>query len=357
MRNNLHRYHTMLRQLCQWLPAERITRLRNLALFVTGLYFGATIHLPFIVRKWPTPGSLPSLVNRLRRFLDNERVSVRTYYHPIAKHLIQPFGGHRIRLLIDCTKVGTNHRVLTVAIAYRRRALPVVWSVHRGRKGHVTAREQVALLRYVASLLPPQSSVWLLGDSGCHSVALIRWLRRHHWHYVLRQPGHVKVCWAGSAWYQLATLALHPGETRILGWVRLTQHYNYGWHWGVLHWAQGEEEPWYLVSDCPDSTHNIRLYKIRMWIEEMYGDMKGHGFDLEATHLQDADRISRLLLGVCIVYVWLLTLGTWVVKRGFRPLVDRKDRRDKSYFRVGWDWIEHCCRLGQPFFLHFTPYL
>ena len=34
----------------------------------------------------------------------------------------------------------------------------------------------------------------------------------------------------------------------------------------------------------------------------MYGDMKGHGFDLEATHLDDADRISRLVLAVCSRY-------------------------------------------------------
>jgi hypothetical protein len=41
-----------------------------------------------------------------------------------------------------------------------------------------------------------------------------------------------------------------------------------------------------------------------MWTEELYGDLKGHGFDLEATHLDDADRIARLVLAVCINFVW-----------------------------------------------------
>ncbi len=77
MRDNLRLYHTMVAQICKWLPDERITRVRNLALFLTGLYLGASVHLPFIARKWPTVGKLPSLVNRLRRFLDNPRVSVR----------------------------------------------------------------------------------------------------------------------------------------------------------------------------------------------------------------------------------------------------------------------------------------
>jgi hypothetical protein len=45
--------------------------------------------------------------------------------------------------------------------------------------------------------------------------------------------------------------------------------------------------------------------------------MKGHGFDLETTHLQNADRISRLFLRFCIVFVWLIALGSRIVKRGF----------------------------------------
>ena len=51
--------------------------------------------------------------------------------------------------------------------------------------------------------------------------------------------------------------------------------------------------------------------------------------------MNDVDRISRLVLAACLTFVWLITLGAWVVKRGFRHFVDRKDRRDKSYFRIG----------------------
>jgi hypothetical protein len=93
-----------------------------------------------------------------------------------------------------------------------------------------------------------------------------------------------------------------------------------------------------------------------MWIEEMYGDMKGHGFDLEATHLSDPDRISRLVLAVCITFVWFITLGSWVVKQGYRHFVDHKSRRDKSYFRLGWDWVERCLRLSQPIPFRLKPY-
>ena len=355
MPNNRHTYHKTLQQLRQWLPQERITRLRNMALLLLGLQLSGAVHLPLIVRKWPLPGKIPSLTNRLRRFLDNRHVSVRDWYHPLAQQLVQAFAGKEIRLIIDCTKVGFNYRLMTIAIAYKKRALPLVWSVHKGRKGHVTVGEQLKLFRYVATLLPQDSQVWVMGDAGFESVHLLCWLRCQGWSFVTRQSGRTLVRWSNHDWVKLNQLPIAEGQTQTIGWVRLTQKHDVGWFFLVIHWDKGEEEPWYLVSNQTNIRLLIRRYRNRMWIEEMYGDMKGHGFDLEATHLADADRISRLVLAVCLTFVWFITLGSWVVKRGWRHLLDHKSRRDKSYFRLGWDWMERCLRLNEPVPIRFSP--
>ena len=63
MRNNLRVYYTILSQVREWLPGERITRLRNLALFISGMYLARGVHLSHIARELPTAGKLPSLVN------------------------------------------------------------------------------------------------------------------------------------------------------------------------------------------------------------------------------------------------------------------------------------------------------
>lgn len=355
MPNNLQTYHKTLQQLRQWLPAERITRLRNMALLMLGLQLSGAIHLPMIVRKWPIVGKIPSLTNRLRRFLNNKDVSVRDWYHPLAKQLVAAFAGREVRLIIDCTKVGFNHRLLMISIAYKKRTLPLVWSVHKGRKGHVGVGAQLQLFKYVYTLLPRGSKVWVMGDAGFESVHLLCWLRRQGWAFVIRQNGRTTVRWKDKDWVKLNQLAIQEGQTRTIGWVRLTQKHDVGWFFLVLYWEKGEKEPWFLVSNRAGTRQLIRRYRIRMWIEEMFGDMKGHGFDLEATHLADADRISRLVLAVCLTFVWVITLGSWVVKRGFRHLIDHKSRRDKSYFRLGWDWMERCLRLNHPVPIRFSP--
>lgn len=356
MRDNLRVYDTMITRIRKLLPGERMTRVRNLALFLTGLYLAQAIHLALIVRKWHVPGTIPSLANRLRRFLDNPRLNVRDYYRPVAQSLVGVFRGVPIRLIIDTTVLGFGARLLMVSIAYRKRALPLVWSVHRGKKGWVAVKKQIALLRQAAALIPAGSEVWLLGDCEFQHVPLLSWLEKQGWHYVLRQQGRVQVWQPDHRQVSLTSLGLKEGETRYLGWVRLAAKYHYGPVSMVLHWEEGEDEPWYLATDRAATWRTIRMYKVRMWIEEMYGDMKGHGFDLESTYMRNPDRLSRLVLGVCLVYIWLISVGSWVVKNGRRRWVDRKNRRDKSYFRIGWDWLERCLAQGQSLRLQLVPY-
>jgi hypothetical protein len=78
MPNNLQLYHEMRRQFCQWLPNERSTRIRNKALFITGLYLRAQPHLSKIVRKWPVLEKLPSLTNRFWRFFEQSQSDCRS---------------------------------------------------------------------------------------------------------------------------------------------------------------------------------------------------------------------------------------------------------------------------------------
>lgn len=356
MRNNLQLYHMFLRQLRQWHPTERVTRQRNLAWMIVGIYLSRSVHLSHIVRKWPVAAKLPSLVNRMHRFLRNPRLVPEAIYLPLAEHLLKAFSGQPLRLVIDVSKVGFNHRVMVVGFCYRKRTLPLVWSVHKGSIGNVNVIEQLKLLNHVYQLVPSNCLVHLVGDAGFCSGDLLGWLRAREWDFVIRQPGKKYVRPQGGRWLRLKKIPLQEGETKVLGWVWITKTDPFGPVWLVLHWEKGEDNPWYLVSEQTSLRAILSAYRRRMWIEEMYGDMKGHGFDLEATHLQHAERIDRLMLAVCIAFVWLFNLGAWVVKNSHRHLIDVKSRRDKSYFRLGWDWVERCLRLGCPVRLHFTPY-
>lgn len=356
MRNNLQLYNTFLQQLGQWLPNERVTRRRNLALLVVGIYLSGKVHLSLIVRKWPLESKTPSLVNRLRRFLDNKHVVLRSYYEPLARELLFLRAGSQLQLVIDTTRIGLGYRALVVGMCFRKRTLPLAWSLHKGPSGNTPVTAQVALLAWLHQLIPVGTEVCLSGDAAFRTGDLLHWLADHGWFYVIRQRKEVTIRDSRGIWFPISNIPLMPGQTKVIGWTWMAKTNPVGPVWLVLHWQKGEETAWILVSNRPNTRWLIRTYRRRMWIEEMFADMKKHGFNMQATHLRHIQRIERLILGVCIAYVWLVSLGSWVVKNGFRHLVDRKDRRDKSYFRLGWDWVERCFSSAQPIKLRFRPY-
>ena len=144
-------YHTWFEQIRQLLPDERITRVRNFVWLLVGIYESKSVHLSDVASKIPGRAKELSIVRRLSRFLANPAVRVREWYAPVARNLLQAMAQSvgEIRLIADGTKVGFNHQLLIVAIAYRRRALPIAWTWIRCAKGHSSAHKQLALSSYV----------------------------------------------------------------------------------------------------------------------------------------------------------------------------------------------------------------
>lgn len=69
-----------------------------------------------------------------------------------------------VRLILDGTKIGSQHQLLMVGLAYRKRAIPIAWTWVKHVKGHSTARKHLVLLSYVRTLLPAVGAIFLAGD-------------------------------------------------------------------------------------------------------------------------------------------------------------------------------------------------
>jgi len=322
----------------------------NLVWLLAGLYWGRSVYLSYIARKLPIRAQKLSLERRLRRFLDNPAVRVREWYHPTAVWLLRSAAsGGAIHLVMDSTKVSFDYRLLMVGVAHHRRTLPLAWTWVQSPVGHSTAEKQRALLAYVRRLLPPGVTVTLVGDGEFGSSRLVRQVQQWGWRYALRQTGHtafkLPLDWD---WQRFLRAPLRPGMTVWCGTVLLNKS-DMVLTGMVLHWARGEARPWFLATNVASSQEAIALYRRRMWIEEMFGDLKQHGFDLEASQLRHFLRLSRLTLAVCWLYLWLVSLGQFVQHHQLSSLVDRTDRRDLSIFRLGWDYLERCFALQDPF--------
>lgn len=352
-------YHTWVERIKQLRPQERVSRVRNMAWLITGIYGSQSVHLSKIGNKIQGRASLSSHIQRLSRFLDNKAVRVREWYEPVAQQLITRVvaSGQEVRLVVDGSKVGFGHQLLMVALCYRRRTIPLAWTWVKGHRGHSSAYKQLALLSYVHGLIPAGSPVLVVGDSEFGPNDVLNQLDQWGWSYVLRQqPNWLVQSQPTAPWQRLDTLLTKAGQRLWLPAARLTQKYAYQVN-VLAYWQPGEKSPWLLATNLPTTRAALLAYRRRMWIEEMFGDFKRHGFDLEATHLRHFLRLSRLTLAVCLLYVWLVAFGSRVIKRGQRHLVDRTDRRDFSIFRIGFNMLERCLSNTLPFKIRFDPIL
>jgi len=216
---------------------------------------------------------------------------------------------------------------------------------------------QKALLSYVRSLIPPQTPVEVVGDSEFGNACLIRSFQNWGWKFALRLKGGFLFHTGGedSSWQRVDSLISSPGQERWLPNAQLFQSYGLNvslW----AHWHPGEEQPWLIATNFESPRATRRAYKRRMWIEESFGDSKGHGVHFHLSRLHRNSSLSRLALAVFLLYLLLIAFGTKTIKRGWRKLVDRVKRRDLSIFRIGWDMMEWCIVNELPIPISLIPY-
>lgn len=332
------------------------SQVTNLIFLMLGLYKGRSVHLTRIASKVPSRARKLSTAERLRRFLSNAAIQVDEVYDPVAQELIKRAAASgKIRLVIDSSRIGFGHQLMMVALCYRRRTLPLVWTWIAHKKGHSQTSTQIALLREVRAWLDDDVQVVLLGDSEFGRTLLLEELDCWGWQYVLRQSGH-NLVWLKSEhdWRSLDSLAVRGGSVGWYPHTVLTRDSAYPSPL-VIVWKKTFKEPWLLATNIQCPALALHLYSRRMWIEEMFGDMKDNGFDLEATHLRAAERLNRLTLAVCLLFVWFIALGVAITQLGLAYLVDRSDRRDLSFFRRGFDWLDRVLDLNDPLPPGFFP--
>ena len=351
-------YHTWFCHVRKLLPDERITRVRNLVWMIVGLYLSQSVHLSRIAAKLPFCVRLTSTLHRFRRFLNNPAFRVRQWYRTLAQDLlVQTTSSGSVRLILDGSKVGAGHQLLMVSLAYRKRALPITWTWVRGGRGHSSSTKQLALLSYIHDLLPGGATVEVVGDNEFGSIALLRQLERWRWRYVLRQKGNTLACVSKKtlAWRRFDSLV--PSRNQLFWYPNALLTLKHLHHTHLLaYWETREDGPWLLATNIPQAPTALRSYRRRMWIEEMFGDWKGHGVNLEKTHLRHFQRLSRLTFVVALLYLWLVTRGSQAIKSGTRCLVDRTKRRDLSVFRIGLYTIDRRYACNQPFSIRLIPY-
>lgn len=359
MSDSRRRYDAIKRQLRQALPeqwAESEERMTTLSLMVSAIPKAKDLTQSGLAAEMPLEAQDTSLAQRQRRWCMNEHIDERNYYEPIIRPFLQAMSKATIPLILDTTDVGLNCHLLTLAVGYQRRALPVVWQAGEGSRGHTDGQEQVDLLRYAHSILPASADVMVLGDGEFGHCQLLKWLEQvAQWRYCLRVASDTYIRYEDQ-WRRIDSFDVQSGETLWLEQVYLTRSTAFGPVNLWLTWDDKNDRLLPIVTNVDLPQEVTCWYGKRPWIEPLFGDVKGHGFDFQTSRLQHPERISRLMLAIALAYLWLCFLGSMALIFGFAKFVDRSDRQDRSIFTIGRLWLNRLLKLDLPIPVQFFPY-
>lgn len=285
--------------------------------------------------------SAGSVVKRLSRFLRNPRISDDLLSQAWVQWIAQTYASPHWVVLVDETKLSDHLSVMMVGLAYRGRAIPLLWRCYLPT--NYPPEGQVALIGELLTrlrlLVPAEIAFTVQADRGIGtSPDLIRALQRLGIDFLLRVQGQTRLRLRNGRIHALASL-VKPGETwcgqgevfKKAGWLRLYVR---------LEWRVGEKSPWCLVTNS--LWRQSREYAVRAWHEQSFRDLKSFGFRWNASQVWQPAHAHRLLFVLALAYTWILSQAELFTPE--ERLSPSRTAPRQSLFRRGLRWLRQQIR-------------
>jgi hypothetical protein len=360
MHMTFHTYRTIKRSLMQTLQAQtgshQEQHINTLALLICGIVGAQHVQFAQIADHAPLPGRKnESLITRFRRWVKHKTVTPQAVWLPFARAVLASLAPSPVTIILDGTTAGRGCLVLMASVVYHGRAIPLLWTVVKGKKGHLPQTEHCALIKQLQTIIPTTAQVMVLGDGEFDGTELQATLRAADWHYVCRTATNITI-YAQDRVFAVGNLPLKRGEAVALDNVQMTAE-RYGPILLLGIWDQAHEAPLYLVSSLSDAEAAAEWYRLRFRIERMFAQHKSRGFHMHKSHLRHPERLARLLLATSLAYVWVHEVAMFAQSQGWVAQFHRTDRCDLSLFQIGLRAMHYAQREGKriPMRLRLPP--
>jgi len=343
-------YRTIKRTLAQVLHTRRDSHqeqhLNTLALLICGIVGAQQVQFAHVADHLPIRGRKnESLIGRFRRWVKYEAITPEAMWLPFARAVLQGLAHAPLTVLLDGTVAGRGCVVLMASVLYHGRAIPLLWSVVKGKKGHLSEEIHCALIRRLQELVPAEASVVLLGDGEFDGTQLQATMRAANWDYVCRTASNITI-YAHERSFAVSDLPLPRGQSVAIADVEMTLA-RYGPVQVIGVWDASQDAPIYLITSLADADHAVERYRLRFRIECMFANHKSRGFHIHKSHLAHPARLARLLIATSLAYLWVHAIAAFAQAQGWLAQFHRTDRCDLSLFQIGIRALRYAQREGK----------
>jgi len=346
--------HSITNVLSEHLGWHR-ARLKFMARFIVALLQRTTTDLWALAVVLKGSVRAESNHRRIQRFLSEYDIDFAMLGRLIA-HLVPESPPYEV--VIDRTEWefgNTPVNILTIGIAHEKMAFPIAWtSLSAG--GASSTGDQIRVLERFLKAVRPDSIEVLTADREFISTKWLNRLKEEGIPFAVRLRADRKVADApgqGAISAQMYARPVDLGEERVLEKERYLSgaegrategRATTGVRVAIRRVGDediGDEDtgdPFLILATWgigPEKA--FAFYRKRWSIETMFAALKSRGFDLEATHVTEPDRIERLLGLLALAFTWARLVGELRIRREGPPPRKTHGRRQWSLFRYGLD--------------------
>lgn len=317
-------------------------RINFLAKFLIALIQVCSVNLTEIAAVFPGRAKEASHYKRIQRFLRSFEIS----YAAWASLLVSLIGLPRPwALTLDRTdwQLGkTPLNILVLGIVYKGVAIPVLWAILE-KKGNSKTEERIAIVAEFVRLFGADSILYLCADREFIGKTWFQWLIDNHIEFRIRIRENAQI--ANGRGESVAARRLFRGQAVAKALVIEKPRRMWGLELSVsgMRLSSGE----YLIVVAPTYTASaIEDYAKRWEIETLFGCLKSRGFQLEETHVIEAERLKKLLALLALAFCWAHLVGDWLSQQ--KGLTTKKHGRlSRSIFRYGLNHLRRIlCNLS-----------
>ena len=309
-------------------------RIAFLALFLVALFRTRAVNFSELALGFSGKAKPESNRKRLHRFFCDFELN----YFSIAKLVVnlmeipQPW-----TLAIDRTtwEFGNCcHNILMLGVVHNGVAFPLLWWM-LDKQGNSNSDERIDLLGEFLLVFPEAQVEDLTADREFMGEEWFAYLLEH-----AKIPFRIRIRESDKLDDGLKCLkakvvfsALGVGEQIVLRKPRKL------WgHWLYVSALRLEDGALLIVVSNRQARKAIADYGKRWSIETLFGCFKSRGFCLESTHLNEPERLSRMIALLTIGLCWAFKVGEWLAQA--KPIeVKKHGRKAKSIFRYGFDHL------------------
>ena len=317
-----------------------LARVKLICLFITALCKTKTINYDRIASAFDTKADKNSSYKRIQRFMKDFDFPMKVVSMLIFN--ILPFKEDLV-LVLDRTnwKFGEkNINILMLGISYKNVAFPLMFKM-LDKRGNSDTVERINLIKKYIKWFGKQSIDCLLADREFVGGKWLEFLNdekiRYHIRirnnftiYSYQKQAQIKAFWlfnnlkVGEFYHYPKIVELHGQRCYLSGTKTIDR--------------DGKVEFLIIVS-FNKLERAMEYYKQRWQIETLFRGLKSSGFNIEATHVTDLDRLEKLFSLTMVAFVWCYKIGDYLDDNVKKIKIKKHGRRAVSVFKYGLDYL------------------